>query len=31
VATVTVGTVQYTIVYAVADSTGAQSPSVFNQ
>ena len=31
VATVTVGTVQYTIVYAVADSTGAQSPSVSQQ
>ena len=27
VADVTAGTVQYTIVYAVADSTGAQSPS----
>jgi len=31
VADVTAGTVQYTIVYAVADSTGAQSPSVTQQ
>ena len=30
VATVTAGTVQYTIVYAVADSTGAQTPA-YNQ
>ncbi len=30
VANVTVGTVQYTIVYAVADSTGAQTPA-YNQ
>jgi len=29
VATVTVGTVQYTIVYAVADSTGNQAPTTF--
>ena len=31
VADVTAGTVQYTIVYAVADSTGAQSPSTTQQ
>jgi len=31
VATVTAGTVQFTIVYAVADSTGAQSPSPSQQ
>ena len=31
VADVTAGTVQYTIVYAVADSTGAQSPALGQQ
>ena len=31
VATVTAGTVQYTIVYAVADSTGVQSPPASQQ
>ena len=31
VGTVTAGTVQFTIVYAVADSTGAQSPSPSQQ
>jgi hypothetical protein len=29
VATVTAGTVQYTIVYTVRNSNGAQSPSAF--
>jgi hypothetical protein len=31
VANVTVGTVQYTIVYAVADATGVQSPPASQQ